>query len=85
MMHSAVSGAPPVPVLEFLAGLGFPVYEVCGLSETIGATTGSTRDACTFGETAPAGTKQHGLGTIDLSKLAQNPAVRRKLGRPLST
>ncbi|AXX31730.1 long-chain fatty acid--CoA ligase [Actinosynnema pretiosum subsp. pretiosum] len=42
----AFSGAAPipVPVLEFLAGLGLPVLEVWGLSETTGAATVSTPD-----------------------------------------
>ncbi|MFF3484328.1 AMP-dependent synthetase/ligase [Streptomyces sp. NPDC002701] len=40
----AVSGAAPIPVsvLEFLASVGLPVYEVWGLSETTGAATVST-------------------------------------------
>ncbi|MFI0469137.1 AMP-dependent synthetase/ligase [Saccharopolyspora sp. 5N102] len=42
--HRVFSGAAPIPtaVLEFLAGLGLPVYEVWGLSETTGAATVST-------------------------------------------
>ncbi|TCP45778.1 long-chain acyl-CoA synthetase [Tamaricihabitans halophyticus] len=49
--HRAVSGAAPIPreVLEFLASLGLPVYEVWGLSETTGAATVSTPDAFSFG------------------------------------
>ncbi|GAA2797235.1 AMP-dependent synthetase/ligase [Saccharopolyspora taberi] len=47
----AFSGAAPIPVdvLEFLASLGLPVYEVWGLSETSGAATVSTPDAFSLG------------------------------------
>ncbi|MFI8306345.1 AMP-dependent synthetase/ligase [Streptomyces sp. NPDC085927] len=43
----AFSGAAPIPVgvLEFLASVGLPVYEVWGLSETTGAATVSTPEA----------------------------------------
>lgn len=49
--HRTFSGAAPVPdeVVEFLAGLGIPVYEVWGLSETTGAATVSTPDAFALG------------------------------------
>ncbi|MET9969369.1 AMP-dependent synthetase/ligase [Streptomyces sp. NPDC006356] len=47
----AFSGAAPIPVavLEFLAGVGLPVYEVWGLSETTGAATVSTPEAFALG------------------------------------
>ncbi|MCQ8833941.1 AMP-dependent synthetase/ligase [Streptomyces malaysiensis] len=49
--HRAFSGAAPIPtsVLEFLAGVGLPVYEVWGLSETTGAATVSTPEAFALG------------------------------------
>ncbi|WP_394618870.1 AMP-dependent synthetase/ligase [Lentzea sp. JNUCC 0626] len=47
----AFSGAAPIPtaVLEFLAGVGIPVYEVWGLSETTGAATVSTPEVFALG------------------------------------
>ncbi|MFZ3565687.1 AMP-dependent synthetase/ligase [Streptomyces sp. BH097] len=47
----AFSGAAPIPtaVLEFLASVGLPVYEVWGLSETTGAATVSTPDVFALG------------------------------------
>ena len=47
----AFSGAAPIPtaVLEFLASIGLPVYEVWGLSETTGAATVSTPEAFALG------------------------------------
>ncbi|ANZ40324.1 AMP-dependent synthetase [Lentzea guizhouensis] len=47
----AFSGAAPIPtaVLEFLAGVGLPVYEVWGLSETTGAATVSTPEVFALG------------------------------------
>ncbi|MGW0733959.1 AMP-dependent synthetase/ligase [Streptomyces sp. NPDC002851] len=47
----AFSGAAPIPttVLEFLAGLGLPVFEVWGLSETAGAATVSTPEVFALG------------------------------------
>ncbi|ACU38219.1 AMP-dependent synthetase/ligase [Actinosynnema mirum] len=52
----AYSGAAPipVPVLEFLAGLGLPVLEVWGLSETTGAATVSTPDRFATGAVGAA-------------------------------
>ncbi|MBT2488634.1 long-chain fatty acid--CoA ligase [Streptomyces sp. ISL-96] len=49
--HRAFSGAAPIPtaVLEFMAGLGLPVYEVWGLSETTGAATVSTPEVFALG------------------------------------
>lgn len=46
-----VSGAAPITssVLEFLASVGIPVYEVWGLSETTGAATVSSPSAFAFG------------------------------------
>ncbi|EQD82358.1 long-chain acyl-CoA synthetase [Saccharopolyspora erythraea NRRL 2338] len=45
------SGAAPIPiaVLELLAGIGLPVYEVWGLSETSGASTVTNGDTFTLG------------------------------------
>ncbi|MCQ4211705.1 AMP-dependent synthetase/ligase [Streptomyces longispororuber] len=47
----AFSGAAPISttVLEFLASVGLPVYEVWGLSETTGAATVSTPEAFALG------------------------------------
>ncbi|MFJ8648571.1 AMP-dependent synthetase/ligase [Streptomyces sp. NPDC093546] len=47
----AFSGAAPIPtaVLEFLASVGLPVYEVWGLSETTGAATVSTPEVFALG------------------------------------
>ncbi|NUT47934.1 MAG: AMP-binding protein, partial [Saccharothrix sp.] len=49
--HRAFSGAAPIPtaVLEFLASVGLPVYEVWGLSETTGAATVSTPEVFALG------------------------------------
>lgn len=53
----AFSGAAPIPtaVLEFLAGLGLPVYEVWGLSETTGAATVSTPGTFALGAVGAPG------------------------------
>ncbi|MFF0723257.1 AMP-dependent synthetase/ligase [Streptomyces sp. NPDC004134] len=53
----AFSGAAPIPtaVLEFLAGLGLPVYEVWGLSETTGAATVSTPGTFALGAVGAQG------------------------------
>jgi long-subunit acyl-CoA synthetase (AMP-forming) len=42
-----VSGAAPIPVetLEFFWGLGIPIYEVWGMSESVGAGTSNRADA----------------------------------------
>ncbi|MFD8520137.1 AMP-dependent synthetase/ligase [Streptomyces capillispiralis] len=55
--HRAFSGAAPVPaaVLEFLASVGLPVYEVWGLSETTGAATVSTPGAYALGSVGRPG------------------------------
>ncbi|MBE9372826.1 long-chain fatty acid--CoA ligase [Saccharopolyspora sp. HNM0983] len=49
------SGAAPIPVsvLEFLASLGLPVYEVWGLTETTGCATVSTPDVFAIGSVGP--------------------------------
>ncbi|ORT56727.1 AMP-dependent synthetase/ligase [Streptomyces sp. CB03238] len=49
--HRAFSGAAPIPspVVEFLASVGLPVYEVWGLSETTGAATVSTPEVFALG------------------------------------
>lgn len=51
------SGAAPIPtsVLEFLASVGLPVYEVWGLSETTGAATVSTPEVFELGAVGAAG------------------------------
>jgi long-chain acyl-CoA synthetase len=53
----AFSGAAPIPtaVLEFLASVGLPVYEVWGLSETTGAATVSTPEVFALGSVGRAG------------------------------
>ncbi|MGW0570219.1 AMP-dependent synthetase/ligase [Streptomyces tauricus] len=53
----AFSGAAPIPaaVLEFLASVGLPVYEVWGLSETTGAATVSTPEVFSLGSVGRAG------------------------------
>ncbi|MGY0489766.1 AMP-dependent synthetase/ligase [Streptomyces sp. WG-D5] len=53
----AFSGAAPIPtaVLEFLASVGLPVYEVWGLSETTGAATVSTPDVFALGSVGRPG------------------------------
>ncbi|RRO14462.1 long-chain fatty acid--CoA ligase [Saccharopolyspora rhizosphaerae] len=53
----AFSGAAPIPtaVLEFLASLGLPVYEVWGLSETTGAATVSTPEVFALGSVGQPG------------------------------
>ncbi|OIJ66016.1 AMP-dependent synthetase/ligase [Streptomyces mangrovisoli] len=53
----AFSGAAPIPtgVLEFLASVGLPVYEVWGLSETTGAATVSTPQAFALGSVGRPG------------------------------
>ncbi|WP_221350333.1 AMP-dependent synthetase/ligase [Streptomyces beigongshangae] len=55
--HRAFSGAAPIPpgVLEFLASMGLPVYEVWGLSETTGAATVSTPEVFALGSVGRAG------------------------------
>ncbi|MGP3776667.1 AMP-dependent synthetase/ligase [Streptomyces sp. SDT5-1] len=53
----AFSGAAPIPtaVLEFLASVGLPVYEVWGLSETTGAATVSTPEVFALGSVGRPG------------------------------
>jgi long-chain acyl-CoA synthetase len=55
--HRAFSGAAPIParVLEFLASVALPVYEVWGLSETTGAATVSTPEAFALGSVGRPG------------------------------
>ncbi|MER6853108.1 AMP-dependent synthetase/ligase [Streptomyces flaveolus] len=55
--HRAFSGAAPIParVLEFLASVALPVYEVWGLSETTGAATVSTPKAFALGSVGRPG------------------------------
>ncbi|GHB26089.1 MULTISPECIES: AMP-dependent synthetase/ligase [Streptomyces] len=55
--HRAFSGAAPIPpaVLEFLASIGLPVYEVWGLGETTGAVTVSTPESFALGSVGRPG------------------------------
>lgn len=73
----AVSGAAPipVPVLEFLAGLGLPIYEVWGLSETTGAVTVSTPGAFTFGGVGPPAPAMEVRRNTDGELLVRGPVV----------
>ncbi|WP_317495405.1 AMP-binding protein [Haloechinothrix sp. LS1_15] len=52
----AASGASAIPpeVLVYFHGLGIPVYEVWGMSETTGATTTNTADAIKIGSVGKA-------------------------------
>jgi len=55
-MRWAVSGAAAIPptTLEFFLGIGVPVYEVWGMSETTGAATTNTPDAIRVGSVGKA-------------------------------
>ncbi|MGH3516346.1 MAG: AMP-binding protein [Haloechinothrix sp.] len=52
----AASGAAAIPpeVLEYFHGLGIPVYEVWGMSETTGATTSTSKDEIKVGSVGKA-------------------------------
>ncbi|MEV6165424.1 AMP-dependent synthetase/ligase [Streptomyces sp. NPDC052052] len=73
----AFSGAAPIPtaVLEFLASVGLPVYEVWGLSETTGAATVSTPERFALGSVGCPGpgieVKEAGDGEL----LVRGPVV----------
>lgn len=73
------SGAAPVPVsvLEFLAGIGLPVYEVWGLSETSGCATVSTPEAFAFGAVGPAAPGMEVRCADDGELLVRGPVVFR--------
>ena len=73
-------GAAPVPptTLEFFAGLGVPVLELWGMSETCGAGVSNTAEECRVGT---VGRPQPGLEVSlapDAELLARGPAVMRR-------
>ncbi|MFE1292260.1 AMP-dependent synthetase/ligase [Streptomyces sp. NPDC058751] len=75
--HRAFSGAAPIPtgVLEFLASVGLPVYEVWGLSETTGAATVSTPGAFALGSVGRPGPGIEVKEADDGELLVRGPVV----------
>ncbi|MEV6263523.1 AMP-dependent synthetase/ligase [Streptomyces sp. NPDC051784] len=75
--HRAFSGAAPIPtgVLEFLASIGLPVYEVWGLSETTGAATVSTREMFALGSVGRPGPGIEVKEAPDGELLVRGPVV----------
>ncbi|MDI2030328.1 AMP-dependent synthetase/ligase [Saccharopolyspora sp. TS4A08] len=73
----AFSGAAPIPtaVLEFLAGVGLPVYEVWGLSETTGAATVSTPEVFALGAVGRPGPGVEVRVADDGELLVRGPVV----------
>jgi long-chain acyl-CoA synthetase len=73
----AFSGAAPIPtgVLEFLASVGLPVYEVWGLSETTGAATVSTPGAFALGSVGRPGPGIEVEEAADGELLVRGPVV----------
>lgn len=73
----AISGAAPIPtgVLEFLAGVGLPVYEVWGLSETTGAATVSTPEVFALGSVGRPGPGIEVKEAQDGELLVRGPVV----------
>ncbi|MFE2281910.1 AMP-dependent synthetase/ligase [Streptomyces sp. NPDC059454] len=73
----AFSGAAPIPagVLEFLASVGLPVYEVWGLSETTGAATVSTPEAFALGSVGRPGPGIEVKESDDGELLVRGPVV----------
>jgi long-chain acyl-CoA synthetase len=73
----AFSGAAPIPtgVLEFLASVGLPVYEVWGLSETTGAATVSTPEAFALGSVGRPGPGIEVKEADDGELLVRGPVV----------
>jgi long-chain acyl-CoA synthetase len=73
----AISGAAPIPtgVLEFLAGVGLPVYEVWGLSETTGAATVSTPEVFALGSVGRPGPGIEVKEARDGELLVRGPVV----------
>ncbi|MFI1440393.1 AMP-dependent synthetase/ligase [Streptomyces fructofermentans] len=73
----AFSGAAPLPtgVLEFLASVGLPVYEVWGLSETTGAATVSTPAAFAPGSVGQPGPGIEVKEAEDGELLVRGPVV----------
>ncbi|MFF8097227.1 AMP-dependent synthetase/ligase [Streptomyces sp. NPDC016675] len=75
--HRAFSGAAPIPtrVLEFLASVSLPVYEVWGLSETTGAATVSTPGAFALGSVGRPGPGIEVKAADDGELLVRGPVV----------
>nr|WP_217422761.1 AMP-dependent synthetase/ligase [Streptomyces sp. 8P21H-1] len=75
--HRAFSGAAPIPVgvLEFLASVGLPVYEVWGLSETTGAATVSTPEVFAPGSVGRPGPGIEVKEADDGELLVRGPVV----------
>jgi long-chain acyl-CoA synthetase len=73
----AFSGAAPIPtaVLEFLASVGLPVYEVWGLSETTGAATVSTPEVFRLGAVGRPGPGIEVREAEDGELLVRGPVV----------
>nr|WP_240449542.1 long-chain fatty acid--CoA ligase [Streptomyces harenosi] len=73
----AMSGAAPIAtgVLEFLAGVGLPVYEVWGLSETTGAATVSTPEVFALGSVGRPGPGIEVKQAEDGELLVRGPVV----------
>ncbi|MEU4048353.1 AMP-dependent synthetase/ligase [Streptomyces olivaceus] len=73
----AFSGAAPVPaaVLEFLASMGLPVYEVWGLSETTGAATVGAPGAFSLGSVGRPGPGVEVKEADDGELLVRGPVV----------
>lgn len=75
--HRNVSGAAPITssVLEFLASVGIPVYEVWGLSETTGAATVSSPSAFAFGAVGSPAPGMEVASAEDGELLVRGPVV----------
>ncbi|MEV3988505.1 AMP-dependent synthetase/ligase [Streptomyces sp. NPDC049837] len=75
--HRAFSGAAPIPttVLEFLASVGLPVYEVWGLSETTGAATVSTPEVFALGAVGRPGPGVEVRAAADGELFVRGPVV----------
>ncbi|MGW5640817.1 AMP-binding protein [Streptomyces sp. NPDC003832] len=73
----AFSGAAPIPtgVLEVLASVGLPVYEVWGLSETTGAATVSTLEVFALGSVGRPGPGIEVKEASDGELLVRGPVV----------
>ncbi|MER6677173.1 AMP-dependent synthetase/ligase [Streptomyces sp. NPDC000983] len=73
----AFSGAAPIPtgVLEVLASVGLPVYEVWGLSETTGAATVSTPEVFALGSVGRPGPGIEVKEASDGELLVRGPVV----------
>src|SRR5699024_9909439 len=75
--YRACSGAAPIPtsVLEFLASVGLPVYEVWGLSESTGAATVSTPELFALGAVGSPGPGMEVTAAADGELLIRGPVV----------